>query len=386
MVPLNRRPHYLRHSRLAIISALCFLIFTIVLGAPSKSRADIEMVCSSVNARAVGLDDRNALMRDDGAVLTTEPYCTSGDYSEGLIPFGLCVAYKPKKFDFLTPEGRLVLTVHATNAKSFSEGLAAVQNEKGLWGYINKLGEFVIPQRYHDAEPFSEGLAMVREQEDGVRKFIDLRGNTVLTPRFPGFEIWYVGGFKWGLSFVMIRNPKTDEYLKGLMNHQGKWVSQPTDKLVGDIEKGLAPMWSSSGEKLGFVDQNGRMVIEPQFTGNGLQPFEDGLAAVSIRENDKLRVGYIDEDGKWIIPPKFNHGLHFCGGLAPVAVGELWGYINKSGEMVIPAKYEVADAFDAGIASVVEKDDNEQLYPALINRHGKVLYRSSKATTLIQIH
>ena len=198
-------------------------------------------------------------------------------------------------------------------------------------------------------------------------------------------EIETVGGFKWGLSFVMIRNPKTDEYLKGLMDHHGKWVVKLTGNLVGDMENGLAPMWSLANEKLGFIDQSGHMVIEPQFAGDGLQSFQDGLAAVSVRENGKFKVGYIDEHGKWIIPPKFDHGIHFCGGLAPVGIGELWGYVNTAGELNIPAKYEDAEAFDAGIAEVVEKDEKGVQRYEMINRQGKVLYRSSRIAQIVRI-
>ena len=151
MLAHTRYPNRKRFATATNIAVHAVLICIVLLATSSNSGADFWMVCSSVNARAVSLDDRHALMREDGAILTTKPYCTSGEYAEGVIPFGLCVAGHANQFDYLTPEGRLVLTISAKDAGSFSEGLAAIQNETGEWGYVNKLGEFVIPQQFYDA-------------------------------------------------------------------------------------------------------------------------------------------------------------------------------------------------------------------------------------------
>ena len=49
-------------------------------------------------------------------------------------------------------------------APSFSEGLAPVSTElinrfQGIYGYINKKGDFVIKPQFQTAQAFSEGLA-----------------------------------------------------------------------------------------------------------------------------------------------------------------------------------------------------------------------------------
>ena len=57
---------------------------------------------------------------------------------------------------------------------SFSEGLAAVQLN-GKWGFVNKTGKEVTPLKYDDAWDFSEGLALVKLKKKFG--FIDQQGH-----------------------------------------------------------------------------------------------------------------------------------------------------------------------------------------------------------------
>ena len=60
---------------------------------------------------------------------------------------------------------------------NFSEGLAAVTDEKGLSGYINYHGELVIPCKYNEARPFENGIANV--ELDDVSYYIDNKNEFV---------------------------------------------------------------------------------------------------------------------------------------------------------------------------------------------------------------
>jgi WG repeat protein len=48
---------------------------------------------------------------------------------------------------------------------------------KDKWGYVNELGEMIIPPQFDCADPFSEGLAYVCVKEE--RYFIDTSGRIV---------------------------------------------------------------------------------------------------------------------------------------------------------------------------------------------------------------
>ena len=60
----------------------------------------------------------------------------------------------------------------------FHEGLSLVQNEDGLWGYVNEDGQEVIPCQWDDAYPFDGGLALVA-YSDGKTAYIDHEGKVV---------------------------------------------------------------------------------------------------------------------------------------------------------------------------------------------------------------
>ena len=84
------------------------------------------------------------------------------------------------------------------------------------------------------------------------------------------------------------------------------------------------------GDRQGFVDPNGRLVIEPAF--ERVQDFSDGVAAA---QRDKLW-GYIGKDGKWKIEPRYQWVRPFRNGLAWVGEPRMRGgnYIDQSGRVV----------------------------------------------------
>jgi WG containing repeat len=360
--------------------ALCFAVF----GNRTLANGEIVQGCSTENARAVQLEDGWALMRDDGKIPTAERYCNSGEYSDGLFVFGSCSPEIKKRFVYLTAEGKTVLEVSFAVADGFSEGLAAVEDEHYAWGYIDKRGEVVIPFRFRTATAFNEGLAAV-EDEDGRWQYIDKAGKAILSPRVAGTDI-NMNGFKSGAALIVFEDLYSDAVLKGFIDHSGKWILKPTPGVTGELDNGLAPFWpDSSTDKIGFVDATGHLIIDPQFTGNTLLPFQEGLAAVYVGWNPP-KAGFIDRRGRWVIPPIYQDALHFCDGLAPVQVNNLWGYVDKTGKLAIAPQYEDAESFNGGIAVVNKRDENAKLRQNYIDRQGKVLYQTAGEITVIRFY
>src|SRR6185295_19440553 len=63
-------------------------------------------------------------------------------------------------FGFIDKSGNVLLRGYK-DTKGFSEGLAAVSDENGRWGYIEKTGSVIIPYQFEHAQNFSDGLARV---------------------------------------------------------------------------------------------------------------------------------------------------------------------------------------------------------------------------------
>jgi hypothetical protein len=103
------------------------------------------------------------------------------------------------------------------------------------------------------------------------------------------------------------------------------------------------------------------IVIPPQFAAAG--PFSDGLAAVRIGDDHTGKWGYIDKQGKMVINPQFGYyvkpsfenGLSpdFTEGLSAVRTGnektDKWGYIDKQGKMVINPQFDGTFGFYEGL-------------------------------------
>jgi hypothetical protein len=71
--------------------------------------------------------------------------------------------------------------------------------------------------------------------------------------------------------------------------------AQPSAAKPGEDHSGLFPV--IVGDKWGYIDKTGKIVINPQF--DYANQFSDGLAAVYIGD----KYGYIDRTGKYVWEP-----------------------------------------------------------------------------------
>lgn len=339
------------------------------------------------------------------------------------------------KFGFMDRSGRTVLTPQFDATYGFSEGLAAVRiGDK--YGYIDTKGVVVITPQFDAVRPFSEGLAVA---EVGTKfGYIDRKGLMSITPQFDGAAMFHnghaavkiccgpmlaesdskaghIGANRYGFidkrgkyvgtpGFLFVQSDfrntsgwagatlvRTPDDRIGVMKESGQVV------IAGNVDEiswfgfseGRAP--AATGGKWGYLDANGKWVIEPQFESAG--PFTDGFAVVLvggrrglIDQNGKFVVnpqyyqilvpaegyagfedgikwGFIDMKGRVVIAPSFIGSPNtrgtwerpvgpFSQGLAAVKTDSGWGYINATGKLVVEPQFDSADEFQDGLAHV----------------------------------
>ncbi|HYG37583.1 MAG TPA: WG repeat-containing protein [Cytophagales bacterium] len=250
------------------------------------------------------------------------------------------------------------------------------------WGYLNNKGEFVIAPQYRKCFEFSEdGYAPVLEGKSKQYQFINLKGEKLNTEisefrlkemfgmNVQGFNSGMVPvriGEKWGYmntagkEAVKASYDKANEFHDGFASAQkggvnyiidktGKEteVSDPKVLTVKNFSEGLAP-FESKDKKEGFVDVNGKVVIEPQFQSVGY--FSDGLAwAKTVDE----KVGFLNKQGEWVIEPQFTAAKNFDAksGLARVKVADSWQFVDKTGKVMTLNDAESFDDFKEGLCS-----------------------------------
>lgn len=172
---------------------------------------------------------------------------------------------------------------------------------------------------------------------------IDRDGTYIMNPSFDTKPFYWEGTFT-----VVGRDEKTNYF-----DRDGKPLPLKDLFRGGLMSEGLASFVDEQTGLVGYKDETGSVVIEPQFESG--MPFNGGLAGVSV---DK-KIGYINKQGKFEINPQFDEktiGL-FVGDLSPVMEDDKWGFMDRKGQIKIPLQFDKAMPFQNELA-VVQMDKN----------------------------
>lgn len=142
----------------------------------------------------------------------------------------------------------------------------------GFRGYLDvRTGKPIIPaERYTKAWLFSEGLAAVMEKDSTI-KFIDTRGNVVISKDF------HYPSFTYGYLFYDSLCAMTDVSGKwGIINRKGDWVVRPEYDGIAHKDKGFWLL--NKNEKRGLLDKTAKSVIPVDF--RHIEILDDGISVV----------------------------------------------------------------------------------------------------------
>ncbi|HUR38781.1 MAG TPA: WG repeat-containing protein [Planctomycetota bacterium] len=120
-----------------------------------------------------------------------------------------------------------------------------------------------------------------------------------------------------------------------------------------------------AGGQWGYIDVEGRVVIEPQY--REARRFSGGRGAVSVEGG----TGFIDTAGKVVVPCVYWQVRPFSEGLASVMGADLqWGAVDPEGTVVIPLKYEFVGPCSDGLVRVRTKGKKEG--PQFLDKKGNL--------------
>jgi len=273
---------------------------------------------------------------------------------------------------YINKDGKII--VRCTNDIEFHEGLAAICKKKHkLWGFVDILGNEIVPCIYEEVLPFCEGFSGVKYWDNWI--FIDKTGQRINSSNY---ETVY--SFSEGIARVK-QNGKL-----GLINKIGCEIVPCIYDDILAFNEGFAGI--KIGEKWGFIDFNGKVTIPCRY--DNLSSFGEGVAGISRDLYDGFpfeRQFYYDElaeryrtfdsfdldnyaHGKTNVFREFDlqmqyyeisedfsfhksdNVLRFKNGVARVPINQKWSLINKSGEELISTQYDDIRFFCEGIASV----------------------------------
>jgi hypothetical protein len=127
----------------------------------------------------------------------------------------------------------------------------------------------------------------------------------------------------------------------GFIDTAGNMVIAPSFEEAEEFSEGLAI--ASEGEKYGYIDKNGKWAVKAIY--DEAEPFHDGVAIV--RQNKKTSL--IDRTGV-VISDEFDEVSDFSEGLAVIKKNGKYGAVNRLGNYVIPTDYDKLGDFKNGHA------------------------------------
>lgn len=246
----------------------------------------------------------------------------------------------------------------------FRYGLARVRLGNTAYGFVDKSLNLVIPAVWSTAGNFSDGVVYVVDDLDFTQSYLDTSGKTVL--QMPeGIQLSADREFGEGLVAF-----EGEGQRHGFLDRQGRRVLEPVWTLAGVFRGGFCQVSESdflNGEPLRpfYIDRSGKALQSDQWVASG--DFAEGRAVVHFPAIDAYQ--YIDASGKVLggATAIYVYADAFSEGLAAVANEDgLFGYINAEGHEHIAPQFDWASAFTRGHAWV----EMEGRY-ALIDKTGQ---------------
>lgn len=220
----------------------------------------------------------------------------------------------------------------------FHEGRAwFCKNEK--YGFIDKMGNVIVPAKYDQVADFKEERAWVAYRNDEGRLkcgYIDLDGKEVVPIKYqvPFGEGETPTDFSEGLAALPLRTDEYDSPVYGYIDKMGNEVIPAKFSIAGDFKNGIALV-----DLENYIDKTGKVL-----TGNELE-FQDKIVIFS--QDEKMGLRHLN--GKVVVPCNYDVIQNFSDGMAAVCKEHLWGYVDPLGTFVIPCSYHSSNYYDNGV-------------------------------------
>lgn len=258
----------------------------------------------------------------------------------------------------------------------------AYDPETGLWGYIDKQGEWGIALQYIDAYDFEHGFARVRMADEGdTYGIIDTTGAYIFEPKYfvvngtigfdgqesngvflierDGLSGWFdpESGYISGLCWRYCESYDDSPYIiASVARDKTTFVNRSTGKRLLPLMdmstygfyEGVAVVWLNDGDETILIGLDGSMTYLPEGLHAPYSEISDGLLIV---KDEKGLCGYVGLDGQVVIEPQYVEAQRFSHGYGVVSTGEDSLLIDRAGNVVAEDVQFVCGLWaDGGIA------------------------------------
>lgn len=212
----------------------------------------------------------------------------------------------------------------------FSEGLLAVKNAEGLWGYVDTKGKTVIEPKYSDVTRFSEGFAVVqKEQGDGQYIVIKTDGSTAFKLKSDYSSTDYT--FTDGILFC-----RDSDDACGWYNTKGEFHKCPSKVKRVYAYNDKVYIYRDEDNQYGVMDYDGEAVIRAKY--DNLQLLSDGNY-LTHDEDDKTAT-ILNDKGEKIATVEDVEFIGELPGFGLFGKNKSWQMYNLKGEEVKDAEFK----------------------------------------------
>jgi outer membrane protein assembly factor BamD (BamD/ComL family) len=319
----------------------------------------------------VEVDDKWGLINRSGEFVINPSYDDLGNLNEGL-----CYFSDGDLYGYFDLKGIIRLKQQYSDADDFDQGKAIV-SKNGNYGLIDVFGTTTIPFKYNKLKQhypnvylakFEGNWGLISDKEDtivafeydfigpmknnraivekeGLFNYIDPKGNLILTD-------WLVTYPEYRQLAVFQNSYAKIKYEKGynLIDTTGKKLFGIDQLSLGDYGTYIA---IKRGDKWGYLNKNGRLVIGYNFTA--AKSFQGKFA----QAGGAPLVGLINRQGEYVVGPYFERLEQFNDTVLIAKSRGKYGLLGTNGDTLLNFAYISVEPFTA---EVVQIETSEEIY------------------------
>lgn len=243
---------------------------------------------------------------------------------------------------YINEKGEVIIPDVFAKGTPFSEGIAFVKVgtricDRSIAIAINTKGEQLFKLNTEETGVFREGLAAFESIETGDWGFVNKKGEIVISPTL---RLSFYTHFSQGKIFVCGDNHKW-----GVINAKGDQIIDFLYERPSEFDVNDQAAVKCEGGGYAIIDKKGDYILPPQ--SKYMIESDGGLYRIQSGRN---RIGWMDKNGKVIIEPVYeSRGTDYFSGTdlvftvrsisdSPSSYVQEYGYINRKGEMVLKCK------------------------------------------------
>lgn len=299
-------------------------------------------------------------INDKGDFIIKPDFSSAEDFQSN----GLSKISQKGYMGVINGNGNFIINPKYDYIENFSEGIAIVNNKNGFYAF-SETGKKIFQHKYYIGNFIQDRAVFMEAHDDDkwIYGYVNRQGKVVIAAKYA-----MANDFNNSRAIVKLIN---DTY--EIIDVDGNVINTFPYAFVGNISEGLLPFKEEIDGKYGYINEAGDIVIAPQFST--AEAFNNGVAVVNTSTDFKNKYGLIDKNGNFIIQPIYNEIKLLNENMVAVGKaidqenplkGSKYAIANIDGKFITDFLYYGVSNYKNGLASAFNN-----IYTFFIDKEGK---------------